>query len=70
MGVVKLISFTVYNWIERMIGFLLITIPFILDFLTEAAVRNFYIAMGITIIVISLLTDYQSEVENRETEFT
>ncbi|WP_244072846.1 hypothetical protein [Nitrosomonas sp. PY1] len=53
-----------------MIGFLLITIPFILDFLTEAAVRNFYIAMGITIIVISLLTDYQSEVENRETEFT
>lgn len=61
-GVVKLIPFTVHGWIERMVGPLLIAIPFILNFSNEEVARNFYIAMGIIIIVVGMLTDYQAEV--------
>lgn len=60
-GVVKLIPFTVHGWIERMVGPLLIAIPFILNFSTEEAARNFYIAMGIIIVLVGILTDYQAE---------
>ncbi|MDV6341899.1 hypothetical protein R2103_08990 [Nitrosomonas sp. Is24] len=60
-GVVKLIPFTVHGWIERMVGPLLIAIPFLLNFSTEEVARNFYIAMGITIILVGILTDYQAE---------
>ena len=67
-GVVKLIPFTVHGWIERMVGPLLIAIPFILNFSTEEAARNFYIAMGIIIVVVGMLTDYQAEVRVRKIE--
>ena len=67
-GVVKLIPFAVHGWIERMVGPLLIAIPFILNFSTEEAARNFYIAMGIIIIVVGMLTDYQAEVRVRKVE--
>lgn len=63
-GVVKLIPFTIHGWIERMVGPLLIAIPFILNFSNEEAARNFYIAMGIIIIVVGMLTDYQAEVRD------
>ena len=65
-GVVKLIPFTIHGWIERMVGPLLIAIPFILNFSTEEVARNFYIAMGIIIIVVGMLTNYQAEVKDRE----
>ena len=65
-GIVKLIPFTVHGWIERMVGPLLIAIPFILNFSDEEAARNFYIAMGIIIIVAGMLTDYQAEVRDRK----
>lgn len=67
-GVVKLIPFTIHGWIERMVGPLLIAIPFILNFSTEEAARNFYIAMGIIIVVVGMLTDYQAEVRVRKVE--
>ena len=65
-GVVKLIPFTVHGWIERMVGPLLIAIPFILNFSTEEAAKNFYIAMGIIIVLVGILTDYQAEVRVRK----
>jgi len=67
-GVVKLIPFTVHGWIERMVGPLLIAIPFILNFSDEEVARNFYILMGIVIIVIGMLTDYRVEVRMRKVE--
>lgn len=65
-GVVKLIPFTIHGWIERMVGPLLIAIPFILNFSDEEVARNFYIAMGIIIIVVGTLTDYQAEIRDRK----
>ena len=67
-GVVKLIPFTVHGWIERMVGPLLIAIPFILDFSDEEVARNFYIAMGIIIVLVGMLTDYRAEVRVRKVE--
>lgn len=64
-GVAKLIPFTVHDWIERMVGLLLIAIPFLLNFSSEEAARNFYIAMGIGAIAINMLTNYQGEVKHR-----
>lgn len=65
-GIIKLIPFTVHGWIERMVGPLLIAIPFIFNFSDEEAARNFYIAMGIIIIVAGILTDYQAEARDRK----
>jgi len=65
-GVVKLIPFTIHGWIERMVGPLLIAVPFILNFSDEDLARNFYIAMGIIIIIVGVLTDYQAEVRVRK----
>ena len=67
-GIVKIIPFTIHGWIERMVGPLLIAIPFILNFSTEETARNFYIAMGIIIIVVGMLTDYQGEARVRKVE--
>lgn len=69
-GIVKLIPFTIHGWIERIVGPLLIGMPFILNFSNEETARNFYIAIGIIIFVISLFTDYQAEERNRETKST
>jgi hypothetical protein len=49
-----------------MVGPLLIAVPFILNFADEDLARNFYIAMGIIIIIVGVLTDYQAEVRVRK----
>jgi len=59
LGIVKIIPFTVHGWIERLVGPSLIAVPFILNFADEEIARNFYIAVGLIIIVIGILTDYQ-----------
>lgn len=58
-GVVKLIPFTLHGWIERLVGPLLVVIPFVLGFANETGARNFYIFIGIIIIIVGLLTDYK-----------
>lgn len=57
----KLISFTVQGWIERIVGPVLIIAPFVLGFEEETLARNFFITMGIIIIVAGLLTNYQDD---------
>ncbi|PTQ78889.1 hypothetical protein C8R26_101205 [Nitrosomonas oligotropha] len=51
-----------------MVGPLLVAMPFILNFSDEEVARNFYIAIGIVIIVIGMLTDYRAEVRVRKVE--
>jgi hypothetical protein len=58
-GVVKKIPFTIHGWIERVVGPSLVVIPFILGFANEAAALYFYIFIGIVIIVVGVLTDYE-----------
>lgn len=61
-GVIKIIPFTLHGWIERLVGPSLVAIPFILGFANEAAAaRNFYIFIGIIIIIVGVLTDYEGK---------
>ena len=57
-GVVKIIPFVIHGWVERIVGPILVVIPFILRFSDQPAARNFYIAIGLVIIVVGFLTDY------------
>ncbi|MBA2659435.1 MAG: hypothetical protein H0U72_07785 [Nitrosospira sp.] len=59
-GVVKLIPFTIHGWIERLVGPSLIALPFIFGFADEETARNFYIAVGLVVIVLGFITDYQA----------
>ncbi|WP_295628788.1 hypothetical protein [uncultured Nitrosomonas sp.] len=65
-GVFKLIPFTIHGWIERLVGPLLIALPFILGFADEETARNFYIAVGLIIIVVGMLTDYQGVARDKK----
>ena len=58
-GVIKFIPFTIHGWIERLVGPSLIALPFIFGFADEEVARNFYVAMGLIVIVLGLLTDYK-----------
>lgn len=60
-GIIKIIPFPIHGWIERIVGPTLIAVPFILGFSADEIARNFYIAAGIIIIAVGLLTDYQGK---------
>lgn len=59
LGMFKMLAFTLHGWIERVVGPVLIAIPFILGFADEPVARNFYMAMGVILIVVGLLTNYR-----------
>ncbi|MGH8474662.1 MAG: SPW repeat domain-containing protein [Methylococcales bacterium] len=59
-GVIKIIPFPIHGWIERIVGPLLIVVPFILGFSEQFGARNFYIVIGVVIVIVGLLTDYHA----------
>ncbi|MBL1262252.1 hypothetical protein [Candidatus Methylomicrobium oryzae] len=58
LSVRKLVPFRIHGWIERIVGPVLLLLPFLLGF--EGAARIFYFVIGATIIVVGLLTDYEA----------
>ena len=58
LGAVKLIPFKIHGLIERIVGPVLLLVPFVLGF--EGAARFFYLFMGVVIIIVGFLTDYES----------
>ncbi len=65
-GVVKLIPFTIHGWIERLVGPSLIALPFVFGFTDDEVARNFYIGVGLVVIVLGFLTDYQAVERDRK----
>jgi len=59
LGVVPLIPFTIHGWVERVVGPLLIIVPFVLGFSADSTARNFYMAIGVVIVLVGLVTDYK-----------
>jgi hypothetical protein len=59
LGVIKLSSFTIHGWVERVVGPVLIIVPFVLGFSTNVVARNFYMAIGVVIVLVGLITDYK-----------
>jgi len=58
LGVLKTIPLAIHGWIERAVGPLLVLVPFLLGFSADAVSRNFYIAVGVIIILVGLFSDY------------
>lgn len=58
-SMVKIIPFHLHGWVERLVGPLLVVLPFILGFSNDMAARNFYIGIGIVIIAVGIGTDYK-----------
>jgi hypothetical protein len=57
LGVVKKLPFSIHGWVERVVGPVLVLLPFAFGF--DGAAKSFYIVIGIVIILVGLLTDYQ-----------
>lgn len=64
-GIAKVIPFYIHGWIERIVGPVLIMVPFILGFDADTVARNFYVVMGAIIIAVGILTDYRGVGEIR-----
>jgi hypothetical protein len=60
-GVVRVIPFSIHGWVERVVGPTLVLLPLLLGFFGQPAARNFYIGIGIIIIVVGFLTDYSAQ---------
>jgi hypothetical protein len=58
LGVYKLVPFPLHGWVERIVGPVLVLLPFVFGFVGTATV--FYVVIGIIIILVGLLTDYQN----------
>ena len=57
LGFAKLIPFNAHGWVEKIVGPVLVLLPFIIG-LYETA-RIFYITMGVIIIIVDLITNYR-----------
>jgi hypothetical protein len=58
LGVFKLIPIGLHKMVELVVGPLLVAIPWILGFSSDAIARNVFIAAGIIILLVGILTDY------------
>lgn len=58
-GVAKLIPLAIHGWVERVVGPLLVLMSFIPGFVTDTPAQIFYLLIGVVIILVGLLTDYQ-----------
>ena len=60
LGVIKILPFTVHGSIEFVLSFLLVAMPWIFGYSSEPAARNYYVASGIALFVVWLITDYKA----------
>ena len=60
LGVVKVLSFTLHGSVEFMVGVLMIILPWLGGFSAGLNSRNFFVAIGVLILVIWAMTDYRN----------
>lgn len=60
LGVVGLVPFTIHGWIELLVSVGLVALPFIAGFSDVPIARNFYIAAGIVVFIVWLITNYKA----------
>jgi len=59
LGLVKVIPFTVHGALELVVSIALVALPWLLGFAGNAPARNFYVAAGVVIFLVWLVTDYK-----------
>jgi hypothetical protein len=60
MGVLKIVPLKWHGIIELIVGPVLVALPFVLGFGPEPSAQYFYIAVGLVIFIVWVLTDYRS----------
>jgi hypothetical protein len=60
LGVVKVLSFTLHGSVEFVVGLLVILLPWLAGFSAGLNSRNFFVAIGVLILVIWAMTDYRN----------
>ncbi len=63
LGISKRVGFPVHGAIELLIALLMIALPFLANFAAGVNSRNFFIAAGVLIAIIWVLTDYRGRRE-------
>ena len=59
-GVVKVIPIVLHQWVERIVGPLLVILAFVLMTKETQIARAFFVAMGVIIFAVERLTAYRS----------
>jgi hypothetical protein len=59
-GVLKVLSFTLHGSVELLVGVLVIILPWLAGFSAGVNSRNFFVAIGVLILIIWALTDYRN----------
>jgi len=65
LGAVKIIGFPLHGVIEALVSILLILLPWLANFFRGVHSRNFFIAIGLLIGVIALLTNYRGVISSK-----
>lgn len=60
MGLIKLVPFTIHGAIELLVSLFLAAAPWVFGFADKEPAKIFYVAAGILILVVFLLTDYKA----------
>jgi hypothetical protein len=63
LGAFKWIPFKIHGAIELVAGLFVLVAPWIFGFYGEGPPRNFFIAMGVIILIVVALTDYSVRVD-------
>lgn len=60
LGVMQVLPLQFHGVIELIVSLTLIALPWILGFASNQSARNFYVAVGVLIFVVWLVTDYKA----------
>jgi len=61
LGAAKLVPCRIHGLIELIVSITLVVLPWVLGFATNPAARIFFVAIGVTIFVVWLLTNYKKD---------
>lgn len=61
LGLIKVVGLPVHGAIELIVGVLLVVLPWISNFSAGVKSRNFFVALGMLILVIFAMTDYRGK---------
>ena len=65
LGILKLIPFTVHGALELVVSIFLVSAPFVLGFADQSSAKIFFIASGILVFLVYLVTDYKAAAADR-----
>ncbi len=62
LGLVKAVPFKLHGVVELVVAILLVLLSWLLGFASVPTARNFYVAAGIVVFIVWLITDYARDV--------